>query len=320
MFQKYIAPFNQAKKSLPYYFSLPWRIAVSLFLLPNITTAAWMHLKMDDQLADQVLESGNTVVIIPYAALVYCGLGICFIIEMIMLFFMVRNRIRKQGIKENLAQEQLIAQMQVNDKHHAVINAELSALLADHNLELKKSMEIIEKLKEEILIMNEMLEKETNGISKVVEKDVKMPVLSKFEDFESFSKIYPDKDAILKYIARLKWNKGYSCIRCSNETFLAGQTPYGRRCTKCGYDESATVNTIFHNSKILINKAFYMLILVYNTKGKISSYKLAELLDIRQSTCWVYSSRFKKKLLENKDGFGKADAEGWSKMVLDSPA
>lgn len=63
-----------------------------------------------------------------------------------------------------------------------------------------------------------------------------------------------------------------------------------------------------------------MLILVYDTKGTISSYKLAELLDIRQSTCWVYSSRFKKKLLESKGGFGKTEEEGWSQMVLDIPA
>lgn len=270
-------------------------------------------IKIDDRLTDQILNLGMTEVIIPYGALMYYSLGICFIMEMIVVSFAIGS-LRK---KKDLAQQQIIQQLQINEKHNEARNAALSALLENCNIELKKSMEVIQKQNEEILVMNAMLKKDSSGLALDVEKVRKAPIMSKFVGFEEFSKIYPDKDSSLKYIAGLKWSKGYSCIRCYNGTFLVGQTPYGRRCTKCGYDESATVNTIFHNSKILINKALYMLILVYNTKGTISSYKLAELLDIRQSTCWVYSSRFKKKLLQNKDGLGKADGEGWSQMVLD---
>jgi hypothetical protein len=62
-----------------------------------------------------------------------------------------------------------------------------------------------------------------------------------------------------------------------------------------------------------------MLFLVYSTKGKISSHKLSEILAIRQSTCWSYSSRMKKLMEERKKDIKNAGDQGWSKLVLDIP-
>lgn len=311
MFQKYIALFSQAKETLPYHFYLSgWMHApaTAFMLLFCFTTTTQAQVKTANGFAADILNLGQTRPIISF--------GICFIIGILVSAFVIR----RQGKRKGMAQQQMITQLDIDKQQSQALNAQLSALIEDRTVELKKSMELIQKQNEEISMLNALLRKEVIGLNLDVDKVSRTPVMSKFVDFEAFSKIYPDKDASLKYIARLKWSKGYACIRCTNETFLAGQSAYSRRCTKCGYDESATVNTIFHNSKILINKALYMLILVYDTKGTISSYKLAELLDIRQSTCWVYSSRFKKKLLESKDGFGKTEEEGWSQMVLDIPA
>lgn len=255
----------------------------------------------------------DTTIIISNVALLYYLPGIGLIMGLLLPYIIIK----RQRTKTSLEQQRMVEQMRENESRSQALNEQLSSLLESKTMELKKNREIIQKQNEEISALSAQLKKDATWLNLDVELAGKGPSLSKFADFEAFSRIYPDKDAVLKYISALKWDKGYSCIRCCNETFLAGQTPYGRRCTKCGYDESATVNTIFHNAKILLNKALYMLILVYNTKGAISSYKLAEILDIRQSTCWVYSSKFKKKLLQSKDSPGKTDGEGWSRMVLD---
>lgn len=60
-----------------------------------------------------------------------------------------------------------------------------------------------------------------------------------------------------------------------------------------------------------------MVFMIYSTKGKISSYKLSELLSIRQSTCWAYSTRIKKVMDEKKKEYRKADKLGWSKLVME---
>jgi hypothetical protein len=136
-------------------------------------------------------------------------------------------------------------------------------------------------------------------------------------DYEEFSRIYPDREACFKFLADLKWESGYHCRKCNYTHYNAGHLPFSRRCSKCGYDESAIAYTILQNTRIPINKAFYMIFLLYSTKGKISSHKLSELLSIRQSTCWTYSSRIKKLMDDKKKELRNAGKMGWSKLILD---
>lgn len=63
-----------------------------------------------------------------------------------------------------------------------------------------------------------------------------------------------------------------------------------------------------------------MIFLMYSTKGKISSHKLSEILSIRQSTCWAYSSRIKKVMETRKKEIKDAGNKGWSKLVIDNSA
>ena len=60
-----------------------------------------------------------------------------------------------------------------------------------------------------------------------------------------------------------------------------------------------------------------MLFLIYSSKGSITSNKLSEILEIRQSTCWSYRDKIKKVMDERKKELKNAGAEGWSKLVLD---
>jgi hypothetical protein len=56
---------------------------------------------------------------------------------------------------------------------------------------------------------------------------------------------------------------------------------------------------------------------VYSTKGKISSHKLSDILEIRQSTCWSYATRIIKMMEERKKELKQANGQGWSLLVLE---
>ena len=256
---------------------------------------------------------------IPYGVLSYYSLSICFIFEMILVSFAIGNSIRTLRKKKNKAQKRIIEQLQVNERLNQQLNAELSSLVELRTAEINAKAETIEKQNQEISIMNSMLKKDNRELNLNIERATKARLTAKIVDFEEFSRIYPDKENALKYIADLKWSKGYACKKCTNQHFLSGQTLHSRRCTKCGYDESAIANTIFQNSRIPINKALYMLFLVYSTKGTISSYKLSQILSIRQSTCWTYNSKMQKIYQERKNDLLKAGEDGWSKLALDAP-
>lgn len=255
---------------------------------------------------------------IPYGTLVYYSLSICFLIEMVLISFAIGNSIRNLRKKKSSVQKRVIEQMQVNERLSQTLNSNLSDLVEQRTREIQSKAEIIERQNIEISLMNSLLKDDNKELNLNIERATKARLTSKVVDFEEFSRIYPDKEHCLKFIADLKWRAGFTCKKCSNASFLAGQTFLGRRCTKCGYDESVISGTIFQNSKIPINKALYMLFVVYSTKGTISSYKLSQMLEIRQSTCWTYNSRMQKLFHLRKDELKKAGEEGWSRLILDS--
>ncbi|WP_207532309.1 7TM diverse intracellular signaling domain-containing protein [Desertivirga arenae] len=268
---------------------------------------------------------------LPYGPVTHYSLSFCFVVEMVLVSFAIGDNIRHLRKRKDKAQKRMIYQLQVNEKLKDTLNSELTTLVDQRTREVVEKAKIIEQKNEELSAVNVLLQQQAEEISRMnlllekdnqeltvsIEKVTRARVMSQEVDFEEFSKIYPDRETCFKYLSDLKWTKGYSCRKCGNTNFHEGQLPYSRRCTKCRYEESVIANTIFQNSRIPINKAFYMLFLVYSTKGKISSHKLSEILSIRQSTCWAYGSKMKKVMDERKRELKNAGEKGWSKLVLE---
>lgn len=255
---------------------------------------------------------------LPYGPITHYSLSFCFVIEMVLVSFAIGDNIRTLRKKKDKAQKRMISQLQINERLKDTLNKELTKLVDERTREVVDKAAIIEKQNEEISVMNAMLEKDNQELHINIEKVTRARVMSHEVDFAEFSKIYPDRETCFKYLSELKWINGYTCRKCGNAHYLSGFLPFSRRCTKCGYDESVIAYTIFQNSRIPINKAFYMLFLVYSTKGKISSYKLSQLLLIRQSTCWAYNSKMQKILEERKKELKNAGEGGWNKLIFES--
>jgi len=268
---------------------------------------------------------------LPYGPVTHYSLSFCFVIEMILVSFAIGDSIRQMRKRKDYVHKRMIKQLQINDELKDTLNKELSSLVAQRTEELVEKAQVIEKQNQELSTMNQLLKEQAENISRMnvlleadnqelhvnIEKVTRARVMSQDVDFSEFSKIYPDREACFKFLSELKWAHGYACKKCGNTNYLAGFLPYSRRCTKCRYDESVIANTLFQNSKIPINKSFYMLFLIYSSKGNISSHKLSEMLSIRQSTCWSYGGKIKKVMEERKKELKNAGEQGWSKLVLD---
>jgi hypothetical protein len=271
------------------------------------------------------------LVYIPYGVATHYGLSFCFVVEMVLVSFAIGDSIRELRLKKDNVQKRMIKQLQINHDLKDTLNNELSSLVEQRTSEVVEKSLVIEKQNEELFSMNALLKEQAESISRMnvlleidnknlhvdIENVTRARVMSKGVDFEEFSKIYPDREACFKFLSELKWANGYSCRKCGNTNYLSGHLPYSRRCTKCRYEESVIANTIFQNTKLPINKSFYMLFLIYSSKGSISSNKLSATLLIRQSTCWSYGNKIKKVLEERKKELKNAGEEGWSKLVLD---
>jgi hypothetical protein len=261
----------------------------------------------------------------------YYSLSFCFVLEMVFLSLAIGDKLRILKFKKEKVQRQMIRQLAENFKLKDTLNQQLeikveertkevfhkSLIIEAKNAELLAANDRLMQQAEEISRMNVLLEQDNQELQTNVEKVTRDRVMSADVDFEEFSKIYPDKESCNLFLSELKWADGYSCRKCKNTHYYNGHIPYSRRCSKCGYEESVTTYTVFHNTRIPINKAFYMIFLIYSTKGKISSHKLAEILNIRQSTCWTYGSKIKLLMEERKAVLKKTNKNGWSKLVLE---
>ncbi|MES2279607.1 MAG: 7TM diverse intracellular signaling domain-containing protein [Bacteroidota bacterium] len=266
------------------------------------------------------------------------SLSLSFVLEMVFLSFSIGDQVRLLRKDKDAAQEETIKQMAINVDLKDTINRELEQQVQIRTFEviqksdeLVKQSHIIEEQNEELLAKNDQLEKQADEIYRMnlllekdniqlktnIEKVTDARALSTELSFEEFSAKYPDQETCYKFLSELKWSNGYECSRCANTVYCGGRMPYSRRCTKCTYEESALQKTIFHNNRIPINKAFYLVYLMYTSKGTISSHQLSEKLDIRQSTCWSYSIRVKKAMSERKKETKKGSTQGWSRLVIE---
>jgi hypothetical protein len=259
-----------------------------------------------------------------------------FILEMVFLSFAIGDQVRLLRKEKDSAQNETMRQMNINSELKDSINQELEVKVKIRTREvIEKSQEIfeqahiIEEQNHELLAinaqlglqaaeisrMNVLLEKDNIQLKDNIEKVTNARAMSTELSFEEFSAKYPDQERCNKFLADIKWTKGFQCVKCTNTSYNEGRAPYSRRCTKCGYEESVLFNTIFQNSRIPINKAFYLVYLIYTSKGTISSYQLSEKLGIRQSTCWQYAIKVKKVMEERKKGKRNTNL-GWSKLII----
>lgn len=240
----------------------------------------------------------------------YYSLSFSFVAEMVLFSFAIADQLRllKDNINRELESKVAARTQEVSHK---------SLIIEAKNAELEEMNTLLKQQAEDISRMNVLLEMDNQALNTDVEKVTRARVMSAEMDFEEFSRIYPDKETCYQFLADLKWKNGYACRKCKHTQFYTGHSPYSRRCSKCGYEESVTSYSIFHNTRIPINKAFYMVYLIYTTKGKTSSHKISEVLNMRQSTCWTYSSRVKTAMEEKKSVLKRSGKQGWSQLILE---
>lgn len=266
---------------------------------------------------------------LPLGGLTHYSLGFGFIMEMMFLSFANGDKIRVMRIEKERAQKKIIEQLHINQALKDSLNEQLELQVRIKTRELVEKSEFIEQQNrqlaaanqqlaqqaDEIAAMNALLARDNIQLKHDVEVVTEARILSKDVDFDEFSQMYPDDASCLKFLADIKWKHGFACVRCTHANYSEGRAPFSRRCTRCGYEESATAYTLLQNTRLPITKTFYMIFLVYNSKGNISSHKLSSILKIRQSTCWAYSAKIRRAMKE-KHRNGALRHEGWDSILL----
>jgi PAS domain S-box-containing protein len=165
----------------------------------------------------------------------------------------------------------------------------------------------------EIRRMNQLLEKDNIELKEELNKEVKARVDLKTVDFEEFHKVYRDDNSCYQYLSDMKWRNGYSCKKCNNTKSTKGKSPFSKRCTLCGFDESPLIGTIFFNQKFSITKGFYMAFLI-TSQNRITSNQLSTMVSLRKDTCATFKRKF-LSLYKARKSSSKM-ISGWESFLL----
>ena len=128
--------------------------------------------------------------------------------------------------------------------------------------------------------LNRRTEKQYVHVLFLCVKVAQMKILKELSRKE-FSAKFGSADLCLSYLSLTKWGEEYSCRKCNNQRFGTGKKKHNRGCSRCGYDESLTANTLFHKIKFGIENAFEMTYDIVTSKKGASSIWLAERFGVK---------------------------------------
>ena len=109
------------------------------------------------------------------------------------------------------------------------------------------------------------------------------------------------EDRCREYIAQQRWPDGVCCVkcgavdpyRCKRKTASKNKVKSFYKCRECKRQFTATVGTIFEDSKAPLNKWLAAFYLMCASKKGISSHQLHRMLDVTYNTAWYMSHRIR---------------------------
>lgn len=116
---------------------------------------------------------------------------------------------------------------------------------------------------------------------------------------EFLNKFKTDLDC-QEYLAHIKWKDGYVCPKCGHNKFTVRKANYGHDCNRCHHVESPTAQTVFHNIKFGLQKAFIIVFEMSTTTKSFSSTQMAKRVGVSRQTAWLFMHKVRAAMKSSK--------------------
>ena len=95
---------------------------------------------------------------------------------------------------------------------------------------------------------------------------------------------------------RLRWNGCIACPVCGSIHIYNPEANQHHICADCRHRFTDTSNTIFHSTKLPLSKWLYAIYFFVETTRGISSYALARLINVSQTTAWSMLNKIRSSI------------------------
>ena len=112
---------------------------------------------------------------------------------------------------------------------------------------------------------------------------------------------FPDQESCIEHLERIRWRGTPVCPHCACiEVVRKKEDGVGRvgrfHCSACKASFKVTHGTVFHGTKISLQKWFLAISLILNAKKGLSSYQLQRDLNLNQKTAWYILTRIRTEM------------------------
>ncbi|MBD0402070.1 7TM diverse intracellular signaling domain-containing protein [Flammeovirga sp. EKP202] len=256
--------------------------------------------------------------IVPFNTYTLYSLRISILLEMLLFSYGLYDSLRLLKERERIAQKEIIQhQSEKEEMQNKVIEEQKKTMILSEkvNNELEEKVQertsSLQKREAELSTLNKELQDKTEKLDKLnrvldvnnynlkgeIKQERERRFTNKRLSHKEFEELFPDQLSCLRYLEKQKWKGGFTCKQCGNHTYSDGTKQFSKRCTKCGYNESVTSNTIFHSLKFDLTKAFYLSYIISNFDEEFSIQQLSDEIGMSRNTV----SKFRLKTLKAKN-------------------
>ena len=112
---------------------------------------------------------------------------------------------------------------------------------------------------------------------------------------------FPTQEACIEHLERIRWGDKPYCPHCSSTKVVRRtESEIGRigryECHDCRATFKVTQGTVFHGTKIPLQKWFIAIALIVNAKKSLSSHQLSRDLSLNQKSAWFMQTRIRSEM------------------------
>ena len=112
-------------------------------------------------------------------------------------------------------------------------------------------------------------------------------------------KRFPTHDDCIAHLEKVRWNDEPTCPYCNSKNSTPLPKERRHHCNNCNTSYSVTVGTIFHKTKLDLQKWFLAISLILNAKKGVASRQLARDLEVNKDTAWYLQMRLRRAMLQD---------------------
>jgi transposase-like protein len=109
---------------------------------------------------------------------------------------------------------------------------------------------------------------------------------------------FSDESKCRAYIEKLRWPKGVTCPHCQADKIYRLENRPLLLCASCEHQFSVTVDTIFHDTHLPLEKWFLATFLLCESKKGMSACQIQRSLGVSYKTAWYLCHRIRAAMLE----------------------